>query len=145
MVEILAARVKLALGDRPAAAALLAEGFKRYPDSRPLLYAQAEALQETGHSQDALALLTQSIRLYPRDYRLFRLQARIYSALGKRALQHQAQAELYYLQGSLPAAIEQLQLARNAGDGDFYQLSVLDARLKELRAQHAEEQKDAKK
>ena len=145
MVEILAARVKLAVGDRTSAAALLAEAFKRYPDSRPLLYAQAEALQETGRSQDALALLTQSIRLYPRDYRLFRLQAKIYSALGKRALQHQAQAELYYLQGSLPAAIEQLQLARGAGDGDFYQLSMLDARLKELRAQHAEEQKDAKR
>ncbi len=46
------------------------------------------------------------------------------------------------LQGSLPAAIEQLQLARSAGDGDFYQLSVVDARLKELRAQHAEDLKD---
>jgi predicted Zn-dependent protease len=40
------------------------------------------------------------------------------------------------LQGSLPAAIEQLQIARSAGDGDFYQLSVIDARLKDLRAQH---------
>ena len=45
------------------------------------------------------------------------------------------------LQGSLPAAIEQLQLARGAGDGDFYQLSVVDARLKELRAQHTAEGK----
>jgi len=49
------------------------------------------------------------------------------------------------LRGSLPAAIEQLQLARTAGDGDFYQLSVVDARLKELRAQHAEEMKEAKR
>ena len=39
----------------------------------------------------------------------------------------------------MPAAIEQLQLARRAGDGDFYQLSVVDARLKELRNQHAQE------
>ena len=53
---------------------------------------------------------------------------------------HQAQGEVYALQGALPAAIEQLQLARSAGDGDFYQLSVVDARLKELRAQHAQEQ-----
>jgi predicted Zn-dependent protease len=49
------------------------------------------------------------------------------------------------LQGSLPAAIEQLQLARTSGDGDFYQLSVIDARLKDLRAQHAQEMKDAKR
>ena len=59
--------------------------------------------------------------------------------IGKRLLQHQAQAEYYALQGSLPAAIEQLQLARSAGDGDFYQLSVVDARLKDLRARHAAE------
>jgi predicted Zn-dependent protease len=56
-------------------------------------------------------------------------------------MHHQAQGEYYALQGSLPAAIEQLQLARSAGDGDFYQLSVLDARLKELRSQHAAESK----
>ena len=69
----------------------------------------------------------------------------LYAALGKRLLQHQAQGEYYALQGSLPAAIEQLQLARSAGDGDFYQLSVIDARLKDLRAQHAQELKDAKR
>jgi predicted Zn-dependent protease len=45
----------------------------------------------------------------------------------------------------LPAAIEQLQLARGAGDGDFYQLSVVDARLKELRSQLATEMRDAKR
>ena len=57
----------------------------------------------------------------------------------------QAQAEVYVLQGSLPAAIEQLQLANSAGDGDFYQLSVVDARLKELRALHVQELRDQKK
>jgi predicted Zn-dependent protease len=60
-------------------------------------------------------------------------------------LQHQAQAEYYALQGSLPAAIEQMQLARAAGDGDFYQLSVVDARLKDLRAQHTLESDGAPK
>jgi predicted Zn-dependent protease len=73
------------------------------------------------------------------------LQSKAYAALGKRLLQHQAQAEVYVLQGSLPAAIEQLTLARAAGDGDFYQLSVVDARLKDLRTQHSQEAKDNKK
>jgi predicted Zn-dependent protease len=41
----------------------------------------------------------------------------------------------------VPAAIEQLQLARSAGDGDFYQLSVVDARLKELRTAFAQEKR----
>ena len=47
-------------------------------------------------------------------------------------LQHRAQAEAYVLRGNLPAAIEQLQLAQRAGDGDFYQKSSVEARLKEL-------------
>jgi len=145
MIETLAARIRLALGDRAGAAALLGEAHARYPHSRPLLYAHAEALQEAGRNEQAQALLTDSLRVHPRDPRLHQLQAKNYAALGKRLLQHQAQAEVYALQGSLPAAIEQLQIARTAGDGDFYQLSVVDARLKELRAQHSQELKDAKR
>lgn len=145
MIETLAARVRLALGDRAGAAALLGEAHARFPRSRPLLYAHAEALQEAGRNPQAQTLLSDALRLHPRDSRLHQLQAKNYAALGKRLLQHQSQAEVYALQGSLPAAIEQLQLARAAGDGDFYQLSVVDARLKELRAQHAQELKDAKR
>ena len=145
MIEALAARIKSGLGDRAGAAASLAEAQSRDPYSRPLLYAHAEALQEAGRNDQALDLLTEALRAYPKDPRLHQLQAKNYAALGKRLLQHQAQAEVYVLQGSLPAAIEQLQLARAAGDGDFYQLSVVDARLKELRAQHAQDMKDAKR
>ena len=139
MVEMLAARVKRALPDNAAAAALLARARERYPYSRALLYAYVDTLQEGGRNAEALAELSSEVRLHPRDARLHSLQAKSYAAVGKRLLQHQAQAEYYALQGSLPAAIEQLQLARAAGDGDFYQLSVVDARLKDLRAQHSQE------
>jgi len=139
IIETLAGRVKRALGDNAGAAALLAEARGRFPHSRPVLYAYLEALQDSGRNADTLPILTESLRQYPRDSRLHSLQAKSYAALGKRLLQHQAQAEVYALQGSLPAAIEQLQLARTAGDGDFYQLSVVDARLKDLRAQHSME------
>jgi predicted Zn-dependent protease len=145
MIETLAARIKSGLGDRAGAAAGLAEAQSRYPYSRPILYAHAEALQEARRNDQALDLLTEALRAYPKDPRLHQLQAKNYAALGKRLLQHQAQAEVYVLQGSLPAAIEQLQLARSSGDGDFYQLSVVDARLKELRSQHAQDMKDAKR
>src|SRR5467141_2343250 len=145
MIETLAARVKQALGEPAAAAALLAAARARHPYSNPVLYAYAAALQDTGRNAEALALLAEPLRLHPRDYRLYALQSKTYAALGKRLLQHQAQAEFYALQGSLPAAIEQLQLARSAGDGDFYQLSVVDARLKDLRAQHSVEMRDAKR
>ncbi len=137
MIETLAARIRSAQGDSAGAAALLAKARSANPQSRTLLYAHAEALLAASKNDQALAAVSDALRLYPRDARLHRLQAQSYAGLGKRLLQHQAQAEYYALQGSLPAAIEQLQLARTAGDGDFYQLSVIDARLKDLRAQHA--------
>src|SRR6185436_4701424 len=101
------------------------------------------ALQETNRNAEAVATLGGMVRQKPRDPRLYAMQAKSYAALGKRLLQHQAQAELYVLQGSLPTAIEQLQIARDAGDGDFYQMSMVEARLKELRSQYMQEMKEA--
>jgi beta-barrel assembly-enhancing protease len=76
---------------------------------------------------------------------LHEARAKAYGGQGKRLLQHQAQAEVYQLQGNLSAAIEQLQFAQGAGDGNFYELSVVDARLKELRAEHARELKESRR
>jgi predicted Zn-dependent protease len=135
MLDSLDARVRQALNDHAGAEKLLAQARARYPHSRPLLYAHVGALQEGARHEQAVGALSEAVRSYPGDARLRALLSRSYAALGKRLLQHQAQGEYYALQGSLPAAIEQLQLARSAGDGDFYQLSVVDARLKELRAQ----------
>ena len=42
-------------------------------------------------------------------------------------------------------AIEQLGLAQKSGDGDFYQQSSVDARLRELRALEVEVRRENKK
>ena len=145
MVEMLDARVKHAAKDVKGATELLAKARARYPAWRALTYAYIAGLQELGKNDEAIATTREALDRYPRDARVYGMQAKIYATLGKRLLQHQAQAEVYVLQGSLPAAIEQLTLARSAGDGDFYQLSVIDARLKELRAQYTAEMKEAKR
>jgi len=145
MIETLAARLRRASGDDAGALALLRSGLARYPGYRPLVYDYVAALQDAGRNQDALEVLETPLKMHPRDAHLRMLQAKTYAALGKRFLQHQAQAEVYVLQGSLPAAIEQLELARSAGDGDFYQLSVADARLHQLRARLKEQARDEKR
>jgi len=144
MIETLAARVSQALGDRDAGLNILKNALAQYPGRRPIVYAYVDALYDARGYREALAVLSEPLRRYPDDERLRVLQAKTYAALGKRLLQHQAQAEVYVLQGSLPAAIEQLQLARSAGDGDFYQLSVVDARLRDLQARHQREMREAK-
>ncbi|HEX5091894.1 MAG TPA: M48 family metalloprotease [Burkholderiales bacterium] len=145
MIETLAARVQQAAGDTRGAFATLSAALKRYPDRLPAIYAYAQALHDAGRYADALAAVEEPIRDHPDDARLRALQAASYAGLGKRLLQHQAQAELYVLRGAVPAAIEQLQLARAAGDGNFYELSAVEARLKELRARHAQDLRDAKR
>jgi predicted Zn-dependent protease len=145
MVDTLAARVRLALGDHAGALAILKAAQARSPHRRSILYALLGTLQEEGRFDEVLATLAEPLRLYPRDPQLHEARAKAYAGQGKRLLQHQAQAEFYVLQGSLPAAIEQLQLAQTSGDGNFYELSVVDARLKELRAEHARELQEARK
>jgi len=145
MIEALAARVQQSAGNADGALTTLRQALQRFPDWLPLIYDQAEALRQAGRHAEALATLVEPLRQNPRDLRLRALQAQSYAGLGKRLLQHQAQAELYVLRGSLPAAIEQLQLAQAAGDGNFYELSVVEARLKELRALHAQELRDLKR
>lgn len=141
MVELLAARIRLAGGDVAGARDLLRAALARAPDYRPLHYAYVDVLQRLGEHQEALAWLSELVKDYPRDARLYSLEAKSFAASGKRLLHHQALAETYVLQGTLPAAIEQLQLAQKSGDGDFYQLSAIEARLRDLRAQQADEAK----
>jgi predicted Zn-dependent protease len=142
MFLMLAARIRQAQGKGVEALALLKEGAVRWPDRRSVAYAYVDALAAHGSADETLAVLAPQLRQYPRDDRLHEMEAKAFASLGKRLRQHQAQAEVYALRGSLLAAIEQLQLARAAGDGNFYELSVVEARLKELRAEHARDLKD---
>jgi len=145
MLVALTARVRQTLGDATGAISLLREATARWPQRRALAYAYAALLGEAGRHNDALAHINGRLQVHPRDPTLHELRAKAYAALGLRLQQHQAQAEVYVLRGSLPAAIEQLQLAQAAGDGNFYELSAVDARLKELRAEHARDVKESRK
>lgn len=145
MIETLAARARIAQGDSAGALALLKSALARDPNRRSILYEMLGMLQELGRFDEVQAALAEPLRLYPRDARLHEARARAYAGQGKRLLQHQSQAEVYYLQGSLQGAIEQLQFAQSSGDGNFYEQSAVDARLKELRAEFTREQQDNKK
>ena len=68
-------------------------------------------------------------------------QSRAYTIQGKDMLGHQAQGEAYFRRYDLPKAVEQMELATKIGDGDFYQLSIVEARLKQLNQLLAEAKK----
>lgn len=131
LIDALAARLKLASGDSAGALKLYRDARERFPGYRPLLYANADALLQARQGAAALKLVEAAITLYPDDYRLQLLLARGYAQQGKVFMSHKAQADAYFYQGQLDAAIEQLRLALKSKDGDFYQSSIAEARLKQ--------------
>ena len=133
MIETLAARVKLAMGQTAEALDIYEAALRIYPQHRALIYDYADALLRGNSADAALKFVNQQLQYMPNDIRLYRLQAQSYGALGDMMMQHRAQAEVYTRQGNVHAAIEQLQIALRGDDGDFYQKSSAEARLKELR------------
>jgi predicted Zn-dependent protease len=87
-----------------------------------------------------LKVAADALQFYPSDHRLYFLQARANADLGKMLAQGRAQAEANVLLGNRALAIEQLQNALRAGDGDFFELSAAESRLRELRAQQPPQQ-----
>lgn len=115
------------------------------PLSRGIAYQYAEALIIANRPQDAAVFLRDQIVLYRQEVRLQNLLAKAYAAEGKQALQHIALAEAYAMEGALPAALQQLDIARRDFDVQYYDLAVIDAREREWKEKRREEMLDEKK
>ncbi len=133
--EWLAAQIQAEQGRRDAAVETYRAALKTYPGYRGLVYGLAELLVEAGRTQEALALLDEKVRDDPEDAKLYELQSRAYAAVGNRLGQHRAQAEAYFRRGNLAAAVDQLELATKVRGSDYYEQSITEARLRELRSQ----------
>lgn len=133
MLENLAAQLEFAAGNPRVAGQRFQSALAEFPSHRGLIYGYAELLLATGQPDVALKLLEDKQSSYPRDAQLYRLKSQAYTMQGKDLLRHQAQGDAYYYSYNVPSAIEQLELALKSGDGDFYQLSIVEARLKQLR------------
>jgi len=141
MISGLAAEIASKAGDPSAAQAIYRDALQRFPQSRSLVYGYAESLYADKQFEKALRYLDSQLQINFSDFKLYGLQAKTYAAMGKRLQQLRSQAEFYYLQGQLGQAVEQLQFAQQETDGNFYEQSVVDARLRELRQLQADEEK----
>ena len=89
-------------------------------------------LLQRNQAATAVNLLAEQITRHPSDINLYELQARSYNQLKQPLQQHQAQAYSYAWQGNIHGAVEQLELAKQAG-GSFYEMSTIESDLRELR------------
>jgi predicted Zn-dependent protease len=143
MIEGIAGQVLTQSGQLHTAIARYQAALVRYPRKMQLVYDYPDALLKDNQAAKAIAFLSDQLQRFPSDGPLHQLAARAYAALGKQLLQHQHQAEFYAWQGNLKAAVVQLELALKAGDGDFYQISVAESRLRAVRQELADQEKNA--
>ena len=144
MIETLAAELRLKQGDAAAAVKLLRSAQPRFPQERAVAYGLVEALLEARLPDEAIRFTEDDLQSYPSDAKMHFLQAKTYAMLGRRLQQHRAQAEGYALLGQLPEAVVQLDLAQKSGDGNFYEYSQVDSRLREIKKRVADEAKQPK-
>jgi beta-barrel assembly-enhancing protease len=141
MIEAIAGHVLLDSGDIAGAIKRFELALARYPTKLQLVYDYPEALMQAGRHADAAAFAERQLVRFPNDGPLHLLAARAYAGVNKQLMQHRHQGEYYAWQGNLKAAVDQFELAAKANDGDFYQASVVDTRLRALRREAADKDK----
>jgi predicted Zn-dependent protease len=127
-------------GDLDVAISRFAAALQRYPNKMQLVYDYPEALLKAKRMREAATYLERELVRFPDNGPLHRQAARAYAELGKKTQQHRHQGEFYAWQGDLRSAVVQFELASKAADGDFYQASVVETRLRTLRRELAEQQ-----
>ena len=136
--QLLLADIELARGNKQKSLALFAAQAQRTPGSLAAAQRYADALIKTRQMQEAYKVLDQITRAQRRDPALFKLLATAAGDAGKPLEAHRAYAEYYYLLGEPRAAVEQLEMALRHAHGNFYYVSSLEARIREIREESAE-------
>jgi predicted Zn-dependent protease len=140
MIDAIAGHVFMEAGDLPAAIARFESGLARYPNKMQLVYDYPEALLKAKRAREAAAFVERQLTRFPDDGPLHRIAAKAYADLGSKMQQHRHQGEFYAWRGDLRGAVGQFELATKAPDGDFYQASVVETRLRTLRKELADQQ-----
>ncbi len=117
----------------------LAQLKATYPNSRALNVLMVEGQLKTRQYDQAITWLKAQSKSQPGNPIWWDLLSRAYAQSGKRALQHASLAEKYVVDGAWIAAIEQMRLAKTAGDADFYQASEIDARARQIQELYRQE------
>lgn len=127
---------------REAALAQMREAAARYPLSPMVARAYVDMLHQDQQHQAVVDFLRSQHAISRGDPNYYGLMGRAYAGLGKQTLHHQALGEMYASIGAKLPAAQQFELARRANDGDFYTMSEVDARLRQLRDEVRREQEE---
>lgn len=121
--------------DKKKAIELARETAQKYPYSGLAATNYAELLYQAGDNAAVIKYIREQRALGKNDPDYYVYLARSYEALGKKSLSYAATGDMYALMNNPRAALYQFDLAQKANDADFYAMSEIDAKLRELRQQ----------
>ncbi len=111
------------------------QAVDRFPLSTMIVENYVDLLYNQNEHQKLINFLRGNTAMSQLNSNYHALLARSYEKLGQRSLQYLHTGEMYALLGATEAAVYQMTLGQKAADGDFYTMSQIDARLRELREQ----------
>ncbi len=135
MLANLNAEYYLVKGEGNTAAQKYQESLAQYPSNRALIYGYTQHLLRAKQHALLVDFVSKKLAYWPNDHQLYQWQSRAYALQNQQLLSHQALGEAYYRQYDLGRAVEQMALAAKSPGGDFYQRSIVEARLKVLRTE----------
>jgi len=145
LIETLACKLEVSTNQPTQALNHYLKALNIYPNYRALIYGLAEHYLMANEPEKSVRLINEKLNTYPEDSYFYELLSKAYAKEGKELLQYQAQSEAYYRKFNLPRAIEQMEFAAKSKDGNFYQKSIVESRLKQLKFENSlEDIKDKK-
>jgi predicted Zn-dependent protease len=116
--------------------------IRTFPNSKAAGVLLVQAYYAGGKTAEGITWLVQKTKVQKDDITWWNLLAKGYAEQNNQAKYHAAVAEKYVCEGALPAAIQQLSIAKQSSTGDFYSLSEIEARKSQLEFLYLEELKD---
>jgi predicted Zn-dependent protease len=141
---VTSARLHVRANQVDRAVAELEQASSRMPGSYPVRFELGETLLSAGKAERAAKVLEPLAKSHADTPQVMRVMAQAAGQAGRRAEGHQYMAEYYYLTGAVDSAVLQLEIGLKQPGVSFYQSSVMEARLAELKNE-AEELKKEKK
>ncbi|MCD8339708.1 MAG: M48 family metalloprotease [Burkholderiales bacterium] len=141
ILDKLISELTFAAGQRDRGIQLAKQTFDASPTSQLALLNYADLLYRSKKYNETVNLMRKQHALSKQTPLYQSILGRCYEALGKKSLSHQAIGEMYALNGEKVAAIQQFSIAQRSNDGDFYTMSEIDARLRQLRKEVDEDKK----
>ena len=132
MIEQLNIEFLIKKGDINLAYEAINKALKKYPKYRAFVYELANYLIQKNLVNDAIKFLQNYLLIHKNDPELYKLLAKAYSLNGNQLLQYESLSQSFYYRYNLEEAITQMDMAVRARDGNFYEKSRVEARLKQL-------------